>query len=43
MKKPCARCGEKFDAHSPATKLCDDCWEEAHIKRRNNKNKKTKK
>lgn len=36
--RPCEKCGKRFKPYSPATKLCDDCWEQAHEDRRiNNK------
>jgi len=44
MRKPCARCGKSFQVYTPATKLCDECWEEAskHSNRRANKKSKMK-
>ena len=42
LPRKCARCGKTFSPYSRATKLCDDCWEEASNHRRANKKFKMK-
>jgi len=28
---PCTKCGKKFERNSKATKLCPECYKDAHI------------
>ena len=44
LPRKCERCGKRFIPYSPATKLCDECWEKAskHSSRRSNKKSRIK-
>ena len=32
--RPCEKCGNKFQPHTPFNKLCEECWKKSHINRK---------
>jgi len=30
--RPCGKCGNKFQPHTPFNKLCEECWKKSHIR-----------